>query len=81
MVIKQLIYNFCFFYNNILFNIINLQTNNTFFIKNVDFIKKKQISLKKVKFIIKKYKRFIFIYNFKFNKRIIKINNIAITFI
>ena len=50
-------------------------------LKIIISLKKKKINLKKIKFIIKKYKCLTFIYNLKFNKGIIKTNNIIIIFI
>jgi hypothetical protein len=52
-----------------------------FFLSEITILLKKKISLKKIKFIIKEYKRLSFIYNFKFNEGIIKTNNIIIIFI
>jgi hypothetical protein len=58
-----------------------LQTDDTLFVKDDDFVKKEQVGLEKAKFMVKERERLTFTYNLKFNKGIIEINGITITLI
>jgi hypothetical protein len=69
--ITQLTYNPCLLYNNKLFNIVGLQTDNTLFFADKTFADTKENKLYKTKFIAKKQKRLTIITLLKFNKAII----------
>jgi hypothetical protein len=58
-----------------------LQINDTLFVKDNDFVKKEQASLKKAKFLAKERERLTFNNDFKFNERVIHVNDISITLI
>jgi hypothetical protein len=69
--ITQLTYNLCLLYNNKLFGIISLQTNNILFFIDKTFVNTKENKLYKAKFIAKEQKRLIIITPLKFNRVII----------
>jgi hypothetical protein len=79
LAIKQLTYNPCFLYNNRPFNVINLQIDDTLFVKDDDFIKKEQASLEKAKFLAKERERLTFNNDLKFNKGVIHASDTSIT--
>jgi hypothetical protein len=69
--ITQLTYNSCLLYNNKLFGIVSLQTDNTLFFINKTFADTEKNKLYKAKFIAKEQKRLIIITPLKFNRAII----------
>ena len=74
--IKESIYNPYLLYTyKARVGIISLQTNNTLFIKNKEFVLNKEINLINTKFIIKEYKKLIISTLIKFNGCQITLNN------
>ena len=72
---SQFIYDPCLLYNIRPFSVIGLQTNDTLFIGDNEFVKQEQLQLQKAKFLAKERKRLTFTHNLKFNSGIIYLKN------
>jgi hypothetical protein len=69
--ITQLTYNLCLLYNNKLFGIVGLQTDNTLFLVNKTFTNTEKNKLYKAKFMAKEQERLTVTVPLKFNRAII----------
>ncbi len=78
---EQSTYDPCLLYSNKPFGVVNLQIDDTLFVRDDDFAKKEQASLEKAKFMAKEHERLTSTHNLKFNEGIIETNGIAITLI
>jgi hypothetical protein len=79
LAMEQSTYDPCLLYSNRPFGVVGLQTDDTLFVGDDDFVEKEQAGLEKAKFMAKERERLTSTHNLKFNGGIIETDGTAIT--